>query len=276
MGVLAEPQPGDGSWMSSVPTYDAATAEWCETGCMDGSDDFEDQEPPAGGTTAPATRVDATVRRVAPIPGSPARRDLSELTLMLISLKLSGAGQDVLQRYCSAALARAAQIQLANKPGAAEDLPGQLARLCAWLTGQSPADGLPREWSGMINAADRADGPRQHIEVSAALPLFNGVAVRVDSLVSGPRSWHVLLRAEPGWWTYSARRDNKRALASVHAQDDLGDMYLSQFGGSARHDGIEELTLKFLPRLNPAARALTLTFSRTPEQVTLELRLPRP
>jgi hypothetical protein len=51
-------------------------------------------------------------------------------------------------------------------------------------------------------------------------------------------------------------------------------MYLSQFGGSRGDVGHEELTLRFLPRLNPLARALTLTFSHAGEQVTLELQLP--
>jgi hypothetical protein len=195
---------------------------------------------------------------------------------MLIGLKLTGAGQDDLQRHCSAALARAAEIQLASEPGTAGDLPGHLARLCAFLTGHGPADGLPREWSGMINAAKRTDGSRQHLDISAALPPFNGVVVRVNSLVSGPRSWLVLLRAEPGWWTYSADRHRKWAVTSVHAEDNLAGMYLSQFGGSTGHGDHEQLTLKFLPRLNPLARALTLTFSGTPERATLELRLPRP
>ena len=60
---------------------------------------------------------------------------------------------------------------------------------------------------------------------------------------------------------------------SVHAEDDLGGMYLSQFGGSVGDVEHEELTLRFLPRLNPLARALTLRFSGSGEQVTLELRL---
>jgi hypothetical protein len=243
---------------------------------MDGSGAFETEEPLAGATTTPVTRVGATVRRLAPERDSPARRDLLERALMLIGLKLTGADQDVLQRYCAAALARAGEIQLASEPGAAGDLPGDLARLCALLAGHGPADALPRDWSGMIDAAYRADGPQLHLGISAALPLFNGVAVRVDSLVSEPRSWHVLLRAEPGWWTYSADRHHKWAVASVRAEDNLGGLYLSQFGGSASHGGGEELSLKFRPRLNPLARALTLTFSGTPEQVALELRLPRP
>jgi hypothetical protein len=50
-------------------------------------------------------------------------------------------------------------------------------------------------------------------------------------------------------------------------------MYLSQFDGSHRRGELEEVTLRFRPRLNPLARALTLTF-RGGEQVTLEIRLP--
>jgi hypothetical protein len=51
-------------------------------------------------------------------------------------------------------------------------------------------------------------------------------------------------------------------------------MYLSQFDGSRGRGRHEELTLRFLPRLNPLARALTLTFSSATEQVTLEIQLP--
>jgi len=222
----------------------------------------------------PPARPDVRVSRPVPVPDSPAGRELSEQALMLIGLQLTGAGQDVVERYCSAALARAAEIQQSGGPGAAGDLPGDLARLCALLTGHGPADGLPRGWSGMINAAKRTDGAQQHLDISAALPRVDDVVVRVDSLVSEPGSWSVYLRAEPGWWNYSADRDRKRAVMSVRAEDDLGGMYLSQFGGSAGDGDHEELTLMFLPRLNPLARALTLTFSGTGEQVTLELRLP--
>jgi hypothetical protein len=244
---------------------------------MDGSGDLEADEVLAeGGTTAPVTRVGATVRRLVPVRDSPARRELQERALMLIGLKLTGVGQDVLQRYCSAALARTSEVQVASEPRTAGDLPGQLARLCALLLGHGPAGGLPRAWSGMLDAANRGDGPQLHLDISAALPPFSGVEVRVDSLVSGPPSWHVRLRAEPGWWTYSADRHSKWAAASVHAVDGLGGMYVSQFGGSTGHGDFEELTLRFLPSLNPLAQAMTLTFNGRADQVTLEFRLPRP
>ena len=178
-----------------------------------------------------------------------------------------------MEQQCSEALARAAEIQQSAEPGAAGDLPGQLAQLCAFLTGQGPADGLPPEWSSMINATNGTDGAQQHLDIAAALPEVDGIWVRVDSLVSEPETWKLYLRTEPGWWTYSADRNRKWAAMTVHAEDNLGGMYLSQFGGSSSHEGHEELALRFLPRLNPRARTLTLTFRRAAEQVTIELRL---
>jgi hypothetical protein len=71
-----------------------------------------------------------------------------------------------------------------------------------------------------------------------------------------------------------AEAHRKWAAMAVHAENDLGGMYLNQFGGSSSHGSHEELALRFLPRLNPLARTLTLTFRRAAEQVTIELRLP--
>jgi hypothetical protein len=222
----------------------------------------------------PSAHAYTRVSRLSPAPGSPEAWVLSQQALGLIGLQLTGAGQDEVERQCSAALARAAEIQQAGGPGVAGDLPGQLARLCAVLTGHGPADGLPRGWSGMIDAADRSDGASRHLDLFVALPQVDDTVVRVDSLISEPGTWRVYLRAEPGWWSYSADRNRKWPVWSVAAEDDLGGMYLSQFDGSRGHGDHEELTLRFLPRLNPLARALTLTFSRANEQVTLELQLP--
>jgi hypothetical protein len=222
----------------------------------------------------PSPHPDARVSRLAPVSDSPARRELSEQALMLIGLQLTGADQNTMARYSSTALGRAAELQEAGELGVAEDLPGQLTRLCALLTGHGPADGLPREWSDMIDAAQLTDGTRQHLDTSAALPLIDDTTVRVDFLVSEPESWRIYLRAEPGWWAYSADRQRKRAVLSVHAEDDLGRRYLTQFGGSSRKGDLEELILQFRPRLDPLTRALTLTFTGTSERATLELRLP--
>jgi hypothetical protein len=220
----------------------------------------------------PSARPDARVSRLAPVPEGPAARELSDLALYLIGL--IGIDQNDMERRSAAVLARAAEIQQSDEAGTAGDLPGQLDRLCAFLTGRGPADALPRGWSGMISAAKRADGARLHLDISAALPAVDDIVVRADSLVSEPESWRMYLRAEPGWWTYSADRDHKWAAMLVRAEDDLGGVYLSQFGGSTGDGDHEELVLRFLPRLNPLARALTLTFTRAAQQATIELRLP--
>ena len=206
------------------------------------------------------------------MPEGPAARELSDLALYLIGL--IGIDQNDMERRSAAVLARAAEIQQSDEAGTAGDLPVQLDRLCAFLTGRGPADALPRGWSGMISAAKRADGARLHLDISAALPAVDDIVVRADSLVSEPESWRMYLRAEPGWWTYSADRDHKWAAMLVRAEDDLGGLYLSQFGGSTGDGDHEELVLRFLPRLNPLARALTLTFTRAAQQATIELRLP--
>jgi hypothetical protein len=248
----------------AVDPVPARERGWLELRGLDGS----------AARLVPSPRPDARVSRLAPVPEGPAARELSGLALHLIGLTRYGIHHDDMERYCSDALARAAEVQQSEEPGTAGALPGQLARLCDFLTGRGPADGLPRAWTGIIGAADRTDGAPRHLDISAALPPVDDIVVRVDSLVSEAGSWKVYLRAEPGWWRYSADRDRKWAAMLASAEDDLGGLYLSQFGGSTGHGDHEALTLRFLPRLDPLARTLTLTFTRAAEQVTVDLRLP--
>jgi hypothetical protein len=222
----------------------------------------------------PSADPGARVSRLTPGPGDPAVRELSQHALDLIGLQFHGAGQDYVEQQCSAVLARSAEIQQSGGPGAADDLPDQLARLCAVLTGHGPEGELPSGWSGVIDAAGRTDGPARHLDLSVAFPGIDDTVVRVDSLISEPETWRLYLRAEPGWWNYSPDMQHKSAAMAVAAEDDLGGMYLSQFYGSRGDADHEELTLRFHPRLNPLARALTLTFSHAGEQVTLDLQLP--
>jgi hypothetical protein len=70
----------------------------------------------------------------------------------------------------------------------------------------------------------------------------------------------------------------------VHAEDDRGGSYL---GSYARNTGLpsdeelaeerlkeqEEVALQFLPRLDPLARALKLTFQGAHEQITVDLEI---
>jgi hypothetical protein len=226
----------------------------------------------------PSARPAVRVGQLGPASRSPAERQLWDQALWLIELQLAGTGQDAedqdhLRRRCSAALATAAEIRQSGELDPGSVLPDQIARLCASLAGHHLAEGLPPGWSGMLNAAQRTDGPRHHLDIAAALPPVDDTVVQVDSLVSEPESWRVYLAASPGWWTYSADHRRKWAVMSVDAEDNLGGMYLSIFNGSTGHGDHEELTLRFLPRLDPRARALTLTFTATAEQVAVELRL---
>lgn len=59
----------------------------------------------------------------------------------------------------------------------------------------------------------------------------------------------------------------------VFAEDDLGGLYLSSFGGSRGRPGYEELKPRMRPRLAPGARRLTLTFASETQQVTAEVPL---
>jgi hypothetical protein len=222
------------------------------------------------------------VRITEPTPAAqagPLERELSELAEFVIGIRLDPAGQDdprhdeYLRRQCSAALARAAEARQSGELGTAGELPRELARLCAALTGDQLAPDLPRRWQGMLNAAGRTDGLRLHLGLGTRLPPVNGTAVQLDGLISEPDSWHMHLRATPGWWTKSEDGHRKWAVMSVRAEDDLGGMYLSNFAGSTGHDNYEELALRFLPRLDPRASLLKLTFTAARQQVTAEISL---
>jgi hypothetical protein len=226
----------------------------------------------SGPTTrlVPAPRAAVHVSDVTPV--SAAENELADMARWLIGTMLRGAEVGLRER--SMALARAAAIQESGELDAASELPGELARLCAFITGERPADDLPPAWSGMLSAANRSDGPDFHLDIAAALSPLYGVVVQVDSLVSRPGGWKLYLRARPGWFIYSEDRKRKWDPATVHAEDDIGGEYVSSFGGSTGHPDHEELALHFLPPLDPRARRLTLTFRAAGDQVAVAFQLP--
>lgn len=140
------------------------------------------------------------------------------------------------------------------------------------------------EWSGMPGAALRADGPQLYRDIGIALPAIDGVSIHLDSLISLPGSWLLYLRARPRWRTYSPAGQREKDPVSVHAEDDHGGGYL---GSYARNTGLhteeelaeervmerDELALQFLPRLDPLARALKLTFQGAHEEITVDLEI---
>jgi hypothetical protein len=60
---------------------------------------------------------------------------------------------------------------------------------------------------------------------------------------------------------------------SVSAEDDLGGLYISNFGGSSGRPGYEQVKLTFRPRLDPAASLLRLTLASQTQQVTAQVPL---
>jgi hypothetical protein len=231
-----------------------------------------------GATTRlwPSRRPTVRVGVPTPVSGSPAERELSHQALSLISMRLDTTGDDgaeFLRQQCAVALARAAELRQSGALDSASTLPDQLARLCAALCEQRPADGLPPAWSGMLDVARRTDGPELNFDIAVALPLIADTRVQIDSLMSEPDSWHLHLRATPAWWLYSEDDGQQRSVLSVHAEDKFGGMYLGTFGDSSGHGDHDEVTLQFLPRLDPLARTVRLIFSGTSEQVTVDLRL---
>lgn len=260
-------------WLDPVPRRGTG---WLELRRQDG----------AAARLLPSARPAMQVGQLTPVAVSPAERELTDRALSLIEFQLTSAGelsQEILTQRCSAALARMEDIQRSGELGAASELPDQLRQLCAVLTQHRPADQLPASWSGMLDAARRADGPRHQLDIGAVLPPVDGVAMLADSLISGPGSWRLYLRVPPGWWSYS-EEGRRRTRVSVYAQDDRGGTYVTSLDGSTRHRDLDEpareekvgrevLALRFLPRLDPQARALTLTFRGADEEIAIALRL---
>jgi hypothetical protein len=251
---------------------------WLELRCRDGS----------ATRLLPSARPAVQVSQLTPTSESPAERELVDQALSLIDLQLTNAGnvaEDFLRRQCPAALAKTSEIQRSGELDPASELPDQLRQLCAVLTEHRPADRLPASWSGMLGAARRADGPGHHLDIGATLPPIDGVTVQLGSLISWPDIWRLYLRATPTWWGYSEDGRRKWFGVTVHAEDDRGGTYLSTFDGSTGHTGheepghekeevsYEELALRFRPRLDPLAHALTLTFRGANEEVLVDLRL---
>jgi hypothetical protein len=65
----------------------------------------------------------------------------------------------------------------------------------------------------MLDAARRADGPRHHLDIGAALPPIDGVAVQVDSLISWPGSWRLSCARRPAGGATASRATANGALS---------------------------------------------------------------
>jgi len=249
-------------WVDPVPPADAS---WIELRAQNGSATRLVRSPRAAVRVGDVMPVSA---------GAAAARSLDELAYHLLELRHSNPLED-LSRERAGALARAAQIQQSGELDSAAELSGQLAHLCDTLalTDLHLEDELPGRWYRFLNALSLADGPERHLDVAAAVPRVEDLAVQFDHFVSRPDSWQMYLRAMPTWWSRSEDGHRKWALGSVRADDDQGGQYLSTFGGSTGHRDHEELKLKFVPRIDPLARRLKLTVSSATAQAAIDLDL---
>ena len=157
-------------------------------------------------------------------------------------------------------------------------------RAAARIGQPGPARVTAAGWSAMPGAAPRADGPQLYRDIGVAVPAVGGVSIHLDSLISLPGSWQLYLRARLRWRNDSRAGQRSKDPVSVHAEDDRGGSYL---GSYARNTGLpseeelaeervmggEELALQFLPRLDPLARALQLTFQGAHEEITVDLEI---
>jgi hypothetical protein len=154
-----------------------------------------------------------------------------------------------------------------------------MARLCAALTGDGPADGLPAPWAGMLAAVGQLDGPPHHLGIGLTVPPVEDVTIQLDALTCAPYLWRLHLRSA-GRWPVEVRRDGSGNLQGkwqsmeFSADDDRGNSYIGHVGAFSSADGtIERFTVEFRTRLDPLARRLTLTFTGAADQVTIDLEL---
>jgi hypothetical protein len=157
-------------------------------------------------------------------------------------------------------------------------------RAAARIGQPGPARVTAAELPATPGAAPQAEGTQLYRDIGVALPLVDGVAIQLDSLISLPGSWLLYLCARPRWRNYGPAGRLEEDPVSVHAEDDRGGSYLGRYARNigvptpeeaARESlgGREELALEFLPCLDPFAHAVRLMFQGAAGQLTVDLDL---
>lgn len=226
----------------------------------------------------PSARVAARAGNVTPVTGGPAERDLARSVRSIMWIWLgtpAGHRETYAREACVSLLARTAQARQEGTLEPASGLPDQIARLCAALTGEGPADEVPAPWAGMLAAAGQLNGSRHHLGIGLTAPPVEGATIQLDALTCAPHGWRLHLRSA-GQWPAGDRRSGSGKWRSIEfsADDDRGNSYIGDVGASSSgHDTIEKFTVEFRTRLDPLARRLTLTFTGEANQVTIDLEL---
>lgn len=230
----------------------------------------------------PSARVAAQAGNVTPVTGNPAERDLARSVRWITWIWLGTPAWDretYAREACASLLARTAQARQEGTLEPASRVPDQIARLCAALAGEGPADGLPAPWADMLAAAGQLDGPRHHLGIGLTVPPVEGVTIQLDALTSAPHGWRLHLRSA-GRWPAEVQRDGGGNLQGkwrnmeFSTDDDRGNSYIGHMGAFSSGDGtIERFTVEFRTRLDPLARRLALTVAGPADQVTVDLDL---
>jgi hypothetical protein len=231
----------------------------------------------------PSARVIARAGEVTPVTGNPAERDLARHARSITWIWLgtpAGSRETYARETCPWLLAKTTEARQEGALEPASELPDQMARLCAALTGQGPTDGLPAPWASVLAAAGQLDGSRHYLDIGLTMPPVEGVTIRLDALTCVPHCWRLHLRSAGGW-PVEVRRDSHGNLKEkwrsmqISADDDRGNIYIGDFGAFSSGDGaLTQSTVEFRTRLDPLARRLTLTFTGPAEQATIDLELP--
>jgi hypothetical protein len=229
----------------------------------------------------PSARVTARAGDATPVTGNPAERDLARHARSITWIWLgtpAGSRETYGRQTCPWLIAKTAEARQAGTLDPDSEFPDQMARLCAALTGQGPADGLAAPWASVL-AADQLDGARHHLGIGLTVPPVDGVTIRLDALTCAPNGWRLHLRSADRW-PVEVRRDGHGNLkqrwrsTQISADDDRGNSYIGEFGAfGSGDDSIERSSVEFRTRLDPLARRLTLTFAGSAEQVTVDLEL---
>jgi hypothetical protein len=228
----------------------------------------------------PSARVAARAGDVTPVTENPAERDLVRQARLITWIWLGAPAEprvSYARQTCPSLLARTAQARQAGTLEPTSELPDQIARLCAGLTGQESADALPSPWAAMLAAADQLDGSRHYLDIGLIVPPVDGVTIRLDALTCAPHGWRLHLRSADRW-PVEVRRDGHGNLKQrwrsmqISADDDRGNSYIGDFGAfSSGDDSIAQSSVEFRTRLDPLSRRLTLTFTGLAEQVSIEI-----
>jgi hypothetical protein len=201
-------------------------------------------------------------------------REVEFIARSLIGIALYDMRQEelveVLRSFCKKAAKRSRELR-SLATGSEGPLLDDLDELCAVLPGFPLGTAqVPERWRAPLVAAELSNGRPLALNIGASLPPMSGVELGGGAVVSGHEDrrtsrpeWRVTVSASPFWFE-PGEQGGPRAFPQLEAfaRDDCGGWYSPRIGGTHQRSDYEGLVLNFRPRLDPAARTVTLWFQR--------------